>query len=119
MEVIRQILDSLDIQFGFLCLIAIPVFCYLMVMYIPIPMLLIFYTWASPLYAAIALSSPDEQGKAIFRFLVFISVIIALYIWCAHVALHTDTICEDLTDYIPGTMIGLMQKIVPHTCPVG
>lgn len=119
MEFIKQVLGTIDITWNAICIIATPIFCYLFVMFVPVPMLLFFGVFGFVLFAQILAVPPDmpwDRIKLTIHLFVYIGTVIGLYLWCAHVVI-SDGLCRDITGFIPGTMDSWVQSLVPHTCP--
>jgi hypothetical protein len=44
-----------------------------------------------------------------------IATVIAFSVFI-YLIVTTNEICRDVSDFIPGTLPGMLQKVVPHTC---
>lgn len=117
MEFIKQVLGTIDITWNAICIIATPIFCYLFVMFVPVEMLFFFGVFAFYQVAQLLVAESGwDRAKLTIHLIVFVSVVVSLYLWCAHVVI-SDGLCRDISGFIPGTMDSWVQSLVPHTCP--
>lgn len=117
MEFIKSFLQGVDILWAIYVPIGFLAGGFFLVEFFPIPTL-VFLIWMIDFNfkkAGVLSGYPELRASCIFKGTMLIFITIGIFGFFTYLTMKYE-MCKDLTDFIPGTLAGLVQYAVPHTC---
>lgn len=127
MNFIKDILQGVDNIWSILTIPLLLIVGMYLIMFLPIPTAIAMWFFIGGQFAKAdymqRVADIDNDPKfirlkntCVFNGIILLLATIIAYGFYIYLIINSNELCKDYSDYIPGTLPALLQKIVPYSC---